>query len=81
VPSILRHWALVLPLLGPGIFWVISEEQLCAVVCVGPAGTFCCLTPFVSCCFHAQKEAAVLCAAGVWWSCVLPFLALYFGPF
>jgi hypothetical protein len=29
VPGILRHWALVLPLLGPGIFWVISEEQLC----------------------------------------------------
>ena len=27
--GILRPWALVLPLLGLGIFWVISEEQLC----------------------------------------------------
>jgi hypothetical protein len=29
VPGILRPWALVLPLLGPGIFWVSSVEQLC----------------------------------------------------
>jgi hypothetical protein len=55
---------------------VISDEQLC----VWSAGTFCCCSSFAYCCFHAQKEAAVLCAAGIGGR-VLPILALYFGPF
>jgi hypothetical protein len=38
-------------------------------------------SPFVCCCFHAHKEAAVLCAAGVGGFGVLPILGLYFGPF
>jgi hypothetical protein len=71
VLGILRLWFLVLEFLGQGFFWVISEEQVCVV------------------CWHfllfpgAYMEAAVLCAAGVgdFVFCVLPILALYFGPF
>jgi hypothetical protein len=59
---------------------VISEEQLC----VWSAGTFCCSSSFAYYCFHAQKEATVLCAAGIgglvfclFWHCTL----VYFGLF
>jgi hypothetical protein len=40
-------------------------------------------SPIACCCFQAHMEAAVLCAAGVggFVFCVLPILALYFGPF
>jgi hypothetical protein len=42
---------------------VISEEQVCVVS--GLLALFADWSPFVCCCFHAHKEAAVLCAAGV----------------
>jgi hypothetical protein len=81
VLDILRLWVLVLQFLGQGFFWVISEEQLC----VWSAGTFCC-SSFAYCCFHAQKEAAVLCAAGIgglvfclFWHCTLVHFGLFFS--
>jgi hypothetical protein len=56
------------------VYWLMDYSILLQIVC---------------CCFHAQKEAAFLCVADlvvlclvrVWWSCVWPFVPLYFGPF
>jgi hypothetical protein len=77
VLGILRLWFLVLEFLGQGFFWVISEEQVCVV------------------CWHFLLFGLLLRAAvsrriyggcsfvrsRSWWFCVLPILALYFGPF
>jgi hypothetical protein len=57
----LRLWVLVLQFSDQGFYWGLSEEQLCG--CVACWHLCCC--PFVCCCFHAQKEAAVLCVAGI----------------
>jgi hypothetical protein len=62
-------------------FYLVILNELVLI-----AHLFC---PFALCCFLTQKEAAFLCVAvlvvlclvRVWWSCVWPFVPLYFGPF
>jgi hypothetical protein len=72
--------------------WVcglLALVLLCLRLCCCPFARCCFHAQIVCCCFHAQKEAAflcvsdlvVLCLVRVWWSCVWPFVALYFGPF
>jgi hypothetical protein len=61
VLDILRLWVLVLQFSDQGFYWELSEEQLCG--CVACWHLCCC--PFARCCFHAQKEAAVLCVAEI----------------
>jgi hypothetical protein len=86
VLDILRHWVLVLQLLGSGIFWVISEEQLCAVWCVWPAGTFAvCLLLRTAVFmrrkrlqFCAQQESGGLVFC-LFWHCTLVHFGLFFS--
>jgi hypothetical protein len=80
VLDILRLWVLVLQFSDQGFYWGLSEEQLCGCVA---CWHFCCC-PFACCCFHGQKEAAVLCVAGIGglvfgllWHCTLVHFGLF----
>jgi hypothetical protein len=80
VVDILRLWVLVLQFSDQGFYWGLSEEQLCGCVA---CWHFCC-SSFACCCFHAQKEAAVLCVAGIgglvfglFWHCTLVHFGLF----